>query len=374
MATINELESFNINDAVSFHDELNPKLWDDDDHLDPTVRKQLLVIAENFAEYLGVKDLIIQDITFSGSNAAYSYTDHSDIDLHLVVDMFELPNNEIYRELFTAKKTLYNSDHSITIRRIPVELYVQDSNEPVVSLGEYSVLKDKWIKRPKKQRANFDQTATKDKFEHLASLVDLAVKTRSLKTVEKVLATIKRYRKAGLDKAGEFGPEALAFKAIRTQGGIQELFNLKNELLNRDLSIDESSKLLDKPTKQPEDLAKKYGVSKMQILAELDKGIKAEMEHTSKRDVAREIALDHIGEDLHYYEKLASVNLECMVNEVSGYIPSNAQKNDPRWSMALTKDVRPSSIKDNAFKMGLGKITRTGIPPTSTPNGKIQDK
>ena len=43
---INELESFKFSDAVKFHQELNPKLWEDH-KLDPEVRDQLLLIAED---------------------------------------------------------------------------------------------------------------------------------------------------------------------------------------------------------------------------------------------------------------------------------------------------------------------------------------
>jgi hypothetical protein len=50
------------------------------------------------------------------------------------------------------------------------------------------------------------------------------------------------------------------------------------------------------------------------------------------------------------------------INEVSGYIPSNAQKNDPRYKTGLTKDVRPDSIQKNAKAFGF-KTTRAGIPP-----------
>jgi len=152
---ITELESFKLSDAVDFHKELNPRLWEDE-KLDPEVRDQLLLIAEDFVEYLGISNLKVRDVTLSGSNAAYSYTPHSDLDLHVLVDFNELPNNEVYQELFTAKKTLYNDAHDITVRDVPVELYVQDTNNPVQSLGEYSIVQDKWIRIPKKRRANFD--------------------------------------------------------------------------------------------------------------------------------------------------------------------------------------------------------------------------
>ena len=58
------------------------------------------------------------------------------------------------------------------------------------------------------------------------------------------------------------------------------------------------------------------------------------------------------------------------VEEASGYIPSEKQKNDPRFSTALTVDVHPDSIKKNA-KAFSWLTTRAGIPPTAKPSGKI---
>jgi hypothetical protein len=257
---INELESFKMSDAVKFHDKLNPNLWINS-KLDPEVRDQLIIIANDFVTSLGLNDLQIKDVTVSGSNAAYSYTPHSDLDLHVLVDMAKLRNDEIYRELFTAKKTLYNDSHDITVHGVPVELYVQDANEPVKSLGEYSVLHDRWIRIPKKQRANFDQAATKAKFDNLAEIIELALKTADLDRVEKSIATIKRYRKAGLDKAGEFGPENLAFKAIRKQGGIQDLYDLRDKLRSEKLSIEEDADKQAATLKIQKHLNKKYGAN-----------------------------------------------------------------------------------------------------------------
>ena len=101
-----ELDNFNLDDAVKFHRRLNPSIWGSDEHLLPEVREKLQAIAADFQESLGVDDLNIQDITISGSNAAYSYTPRSDIDLHLVVEM---PDDPVYQELFNAKKYQYNN-------------------------------------------------------------------------------------------------------------------------------------------------------------------------------------------------------------------------------------------------------------------------
>ena len=236
---IKELESFRLADAVKFHDKLNPALWTEKGDLDPEVYDKLMEIAKDFMAELGISSPKVEDITISGSNAAYSYTPHSDLDLHILVDHSKLSDDEIYKELFNAKKTVYNDTHDIKVHGVPVELYVQDSNQPHHSLGEYSLLKKDWNKIPVKRRANFDQSATKAKYEKLGELIELAVKTRSLKRVEKAIDIVKRYRKAGLEKTGEFGPENLAYKALRKQGLVQRLWDLKNELHSDTLSLED---------------------------------------------------------------------------------------------------------------------------------------
>jgi hypothetical protein len=342
---ISELANFNLSDAVSFHEELNPQLWEDH-KLDREVRDQLLLIAEDFVEYLGIGTLKVKDVTISGSNAAYSYTPHSDLDLHIIVDFNDLPNDPVYQELFTAKKTIYNEMHDITVHSVPVELYVQDINQPVQSLGEYSIVHNKWIRIPKKRRANFDEVATKAKYDKLADLIELTLKSKDYNKVKNTLDLLKRYRKAGLEKEGEFGPENLAYKALRKQGAVKDLFDLKARLHAERLSIEEDSKLLDKPEMTIAQLAEKHGVSRMEIATQLDKGIKVELEHTSHKNVAREIALDHIAEDPKYYDKLSKAELEEEIvdetaeeNQIISLIAKHAADNI----------VDIMQVKENAF-------------------------
>lgn len=234
---LKELHSFKLSDAVTFHDKLNPKLWNGI-KLRPEVREQLIKIAQDFLQELGVHDLDVKDITISGSNAAFSYTKHSDLDLHILVDMGNLPTDEVYKELFNAKKTIYNDSHDITIHTIPVELYIQDSRQPVVSLGEYSVMNDEWVKIPTKRRSDFDQTVTKSKYEKLLDVMGLALKSRKYSKVKHILDTLRRYRQAGLDKGGEFSPENLAYKMLRSQGYITKLYDLRDKLHSENLSVE----------------------------------------------------------------------------------------------------------------------------------------
>ena len=193
---IQELDAYNLDDAVKFNDRLNPRLWDDQEHLRPEVREQLLKIADDFRESLGITDLDLKDITISGSNAAYTYTPNSDIDLHLVVDQ---PEDPVYRELFDAKKFQYNETHDIKIKGFDVELYVEAADKPPVSQGMYSVLHNKWIQVPKRVKSDVNDTSTRNKFETIGHQIERAIESGDLKRLDNIAKKVKRMRQTGLE-------------------------------------------------------------------------------------------------------------------------------------------------------------------------------
>jgi hypothetical protein len=242
-----ELDSYNLADAVKFNQRLNPRLWDNNEQLRPEVHDHLLQIADDFREFLGVSGYDLKDITISGSNAAYTYTPNSDIDLHLVVDLPEADNSEVYRELFDAKKFQYNQQHNITIGSHPVELYVQDANKTHVSQGIYSVLNNQWIDVPKRRDAGVDDISTRSKYEDLAARIDSAVASGDHDDMAKLMSKIKAMRQAGLNQHGEFGADNLAFKMLRNQGAIKRLIDARNAARDRELSLREREIVVKRP-------------------------------------------------------------------------------------------------------------------------------
>jgi hypothetical protein len=245
---IHELDSYNLGDAVKFNDKLNPRIWGADEKMRPEVREQLLKIADDFREFLGI-DVELKDITVSGSNAAFTYTPHSDIDLHLVVDLPEADRNAVYRELFDAKKYAYNEQHDIRIGGYDVELYVQDANKPHHSQGIYSIMNNDWVSVPKRRRPDVDDISVKSKFEDLGHRIETAIKSQDYEKISAMADKIKDYRQAGLDAHGEFGPENLAFKILRTQGLIKKLYDARNAAKDELLSLDERKKKKKKKTR-----------------------------------------------------------------------------------------------------------------------------
>ena len=141
------------------------------------------------------------------------------------------------KELFLAKKSLFNDQHDIMIRSQPVEVYVQDSNQKHISNGVYSVLKDNWIKQPQKITANPDTTNIEHKYQDLKSQIDDAINSGDNDTIEKLQAKIKQIRQAGLESSGEFGVENLAFKLLRNDGSLEKLYVAKKSAEDEKLSL-----------------------------------------------------------------------------------------------------------------------------------------
>jgi pyrimidine deaminase RibD-like protein len=236
---IQQLESYNLADAVKFHDKLNPLLWDRRENLHPEIRDQLMAIASDFGEFLGVKDLDLKDITISGSNAAYSYTPYSDIDLHLVVDLSGVEHEDVYRELFTAKKAIYNKENTITIKGIPVEVYVQDATQEHHSQGIYSVLNNDWLQIPRRTQADIDDMSVRSKYQDLSKRIKKVIKSNDLSQMNELMDKIRLMRGIGLAEKGEYGPENLAFKLLRNKGDLKKLQAARQAAKDQELSLKE---------------------------------------------------------------------------------------------------------------------------------------
>lgn len=219
---------------ITHNPTLNPKLWDNN-KLIPKVRVQLLRIARHFADFLKVERLNLRDITISGSNASFGYSDSSDLDLHLVADV-DTPERA---ELYDAKKNVYNFKYNIKIKDIDVELYVQDSKQVHHSAGIYSVLNDKWLSEPKGDAPTTNAKEVKSKARNYAGRINQALRSNDLNTARETMSNIRRLRKAGLESGGEASVENLAFKLLRARGQIDKLVNHITKLESASLSIGE---------------------------------------------------------------------------------------------------------------------------------------
>jgi hypothetical protein len=227
---------------TKFHDKLNPDLWESN-RLKPQVRLALFKIAKAFVEFINVEDLELTDITISGSNASFNYNNKSDIDLHLIANS-NGPCKVNLKDLFQAKKVIFNDQHDITILGHAVEVYVQGSEDAHISNGVYSIYDDNWVKFPKIITAKPDITNIEHKFEHLEAEIKQALESHDPQTIARLKKRIKDMRQSGLEKNGEYGVENLAFKLLRNSGLIQKLFDAETKETDKELSIDEGNAFL----------------------------------------------------------------------------------------------------------------------------------
>jgi len=222
----------NIN-LVTVNRRLNPKLWEDGT-LKPEVKTQLIKIAEVFEEFIGIK-LNVIDYTLTGSNANYTWTEYSDLDLHIIVK--GMPD-EKERELYNAKKALWSEEHNITIKGLLVECYVQGEKEEHHSTGVYSIVADQWLEKPKKVKPKINDAAVIAKKDSLVHDIETALLSKDITDLRKIKTRITKMRKAGLAKAGEWSTENLVFKVIRNLGLIDKLNDEIKDLEDQELSLE----------------------------------------------------------------------------------------------------------------------------------------
>jgi hypothetical protein len=233
------LKEIDITSAVVFHDQLNPALWDGD-QLHPDVREKLIKIAADFQEFIGVSIYDVLDVTISGSNAAFTYTPNSDIDLHLVV-MIPGAHEQELRQLFDAKKYQYNDMFDFKIHGYDVELYVQDAEQEHHSMGIYSIKNERWISQPKQIRATVDDTSVDNKYRTYVARIQLVTAEDDLAQCQKLWDSIKDMRKAGLAQGGEFSPENITFKLLRAEGHLQDLRDHMTALKTQTMSLENAN-------------------------------------------------------------------------------------------------------------------------------------
>ena len=225
--------------------DLNRQFWTSDNKLNPTIRKALLRIAKEFYDGIELENKPkVKDIVFTGSLANYNYSDYSDVDLHLLFDFGK--DKELLSQFFLLAKSKWNDKHDITVKGYDVEVYAEDEKSPHVATGLYSVLKDKWIKEPKKETPAYDEQDVMTKVKYFVGMYNQLVKQFQDgqldgldKKVEKFRDKLSKFRQSGLQLGGEFSTENLAFKLLRRAGYMDKLAKLHDTIVDKQLSVAE---------------------------------------------------------------------------------------------------------------------------------------
>jgi hypothetical protein len=233
------LKSFEV------HDTFDPEIWNGES-LNSEVRENLLKIAKDFLIDLPI-DLSPEDITLTGSLANYNWSKYSDIDLHILVNFTEIDDNlDLVREFFRQLQTNWNNRHDIIMKGYEVEIYFQDSSEPHISTGVYSVQNDSWLVKPTPESVSIDYENIKKKSQDISDRIDDIEKMMTdekgdvvLDAVDRLKAKIRNMRKTGLEGAGQYSVENLAFKVLRRSEELGRLSDLKAKAYDQFMSIEQ---------------------------------------------------------------------------------------------------------------------------------------
>lgn len=228
-------------ETIEVHDQLNPKIWNGTE-LKQDVKEDIINIVNKYveeSEILTQEDII--DVELLGSNASYNYTDNSDLDIHLVVNMDTMTcDPELMQLACNSERSLFNKHFDITIKGIPVQLYVEDVNAGTASNGIYSLYQEEWIK--------FPQKITLPDYENDPIYIDLLNKwdqkgkevlsADDSKTIQEYINLLYNLRRQSIMKDGEFSLGNLVFKEIRNQGLLDQLKDKVYELSSKELSLE----------------------------------------------------------------------------------------------------------------------------------------
>ena len=232
---------------LNVKDHLNYNIWDENgEHIHAEIGNKLIEVAKDFFASLKFpRDTEIIDIKFTGSLANYNWTESSDIDLHLVVDLNKISRDrEMIKDYVNSKKSLWNERHDVKMKGYEVEVYVENINEKHYSTGVYSLMNNEWIVKPNPRKPVIDdaQILTKiNSFQEKADKLKDTFNRGEYETAylqsEDLLDKLKKMRISGLIKGGEFSVENLTYKALRRVGVIDEIFDMKYDSYDEKMSL-----------------------------------------------------------------------------------------------------------------------------------------
>lgn len=241
---LNEINPEEVTIPKEFiHKELNPKIWDINKSLKPEVRNKLLQNVKEFYDFLNIK-IPIKGIKLVGSNANYNWSSKSDIDVHLFFDFNELDSDyDFVQNFFLTKKNLWNTNHNVTIKGLPVEIYCNSLEDEVHSSGVYDLWNQKWISEPSIEEFSIDKIALQVKTASIINAIEDLEKNQKISNEDRLKQAInlrdriKEMRQSGLEKGGEFSIENLSFKYLRNNNYLERLHTIKQKSLDTKLSL-----------------------------------------------------------------------------------------------------------------------------------------
>lgn len=220
-----------------YNTQLNPDVWSGL-VLKKDIKDKLIQVANDFYKDTELSAPLV-DILFVGSLANYNWSNHSDFDLHLVINFKNIDTNiELVEKYVNQLKSSWNKDHDIHINGYNVEVFIQNVTKQNRSSGVYSLLTGNWISKPKYENFSVDKNLIQNKYNDAVYKINSAIKESNLELLKTTLKDVYDMRQAGLDRGGELSTENLVFKILRSRGHIEKLRNAITSTYDKQISTD----------------------------------------------------------------------------------------------------------------------------------------
>lgn len=244
-----EFVESDLDPVKSFYlkDDLNQECWTGFE-INREVREQLLKIAQDFYSKVEL-DANVVDIALCGSLCNYNWSEkYSDFDLHVIINFTDINDDkELVEKLCDYAKKVWNEQHDIKIKGYDVEIAIQDSSDLKKAIsggrmgGVYSLLKNKWVKKPERVDFEPDEGLISEKGKTIMMAVDDIEEQSDSDDysefedkISRIWKKIKEFRQSGLDsESGEYSIGNLVFKLLRRNGYISSIMDLKRKIYDK---------------------------------------------------------------------------------------------------------------------------------------------
>jgi predicted nucleotidyltransferase len=205
-----------------------------------------------FLDSLDLPNLKYKDIVMTGSLANKNYTDESDVDVHIIVDYNDInQDGELLLDYFKMKKNEWGDKYKITLYGYPVELFVQDDGQERDWTSIYSLINDDWLQSPELEpKKEIDKDYIKNEALSMITQIEQWEEMSKdgkndetiLEEIEGFMSRLRDMRSKGLERGGEMDNDNLIFKLLRTGGFLDKIAEIKEKIINKELSVNEKKK------------------------------------------------------------------------------------------------------------------------------------
>lgn len=234
-----------LNDILTIKPTLHPMLFTRDEEPKNDLKKYALKVGHFFLNKSKLPKGSLKDIRLVGSMMGYGYTEDSDIDVQLIFDLKEIKCNQALRKAYLSRLITSNWRlYHLQFLGYPVQVTPKTLNDTLYG-GYYSVLKNKWIRKPNRVHPIYKKEEVKKnaiKFMHIYHEIKkaylLSPQKNKCSQIVQFKKSLRKYRSDALSSAeGNLSLGDLTYRLLYHVGLQKDLYKLEMGCYDNYLSL-----------------------------------------------------------------------------------------------------------------------------------------